>query len=66
MKLRKYYDKTAKPFAYVDATLLHPALKKKFMKKAGYEADLIEKYVRQTESRFKKEYDPMMTIERPR
>ena len=66
MKLRKYYDKTAKPFAYVDATLLHPALKKKFMRMAGYEADLIEKYVRQTESRFKKEYDPMMTIERPR
>ena len=42
-KLRKYYDKTAKPFAYIDATILHPGLKKKFMKKAGYEVDLIGK-----------------------
>ena len=41
-KLRKYYDKIDKPFAYVDATLLHPGLKKKFMKKAGYSADTIE------------------------
>src|SRR5437773_8950836 len=32
-KLRKYYDKMDKPFAYVDATLLHPGLKKKFMRK---------------------------------
>jgi len=38
-KLRKYYDKTDKPFAYVDATLLHPGLKRKFMKKAGYDGE---------------------------
>jgi len=41
-KLRQYYDKTDKPFAYVDATLLHPGLKKKFMRKAGYSTDIIE------------------------
>jgi predicted GIY-YIG superfamily endonuclease len=29
-KLRKYYDKSSKPFAYVDATILHPALKNVF------------------------------------
>ena len=56
-KLRKYYDKTDKPFAYVDATLLHPGLKKKFMKKAGYSADTIETYVKKAEMRFQKEYD---------
>src|SRR5205809_3771899 len=56
-KLRKYYDKTDKPFAYVDATLLHPGLKKKFIKKAGYSADTIETYIKKAEMRFKNEYD---------
>ena len=65
-KLRKYYDKTAKPFAYVDATILHPALKKKFMKKAGYGTDLIEEYVRGTESRFQRHYDTSRRIVPPR
>ena len=57
-KLRKYYDKTDKPFAYVDATLLHPGLKKKFMKKARYPADTIEKYVKNAEMRYQNQYDP--------
>ena len=56
-KLRKYYDKTDKPFAYIDATLLHPGLKKKFMKKAGYSADTIETHVKNAEMRFQNEYD---------
>ena len=56
-KLQKYYDKTDKPFAYVDATLLHPGLKKKFMKKAGYASDTIETYVKKAEKRFQMEYD---------
>ena len=56
-KLRKYYDKTDKPFAYVDATLLHPGLKKKFMKKVGYSADTIETYVKNAEMCFQNEYD---------
>ena len=46
---RKYYDETDKPFAYVDAILLHPGLKKKFMKKAEYSADTIETYVKKAE-----------------
>src|SRR5436305_1564459 len=56
-KLRKYYDKTDKPFAYVDVTLLHPGLKKKFMKKARYSADTIEKYVKNAEMRYQNQYD---------
>jgi len=67
-KLRKYYDKTDKPFAYVDASLLHPGLKKKFMKKAGYPADTIETYVKKAEMRFQKEYDttqPAPRVRRP-
>ena len=51
-KLRKYYNKTDKPVAYVDATPLNPGFKKQFMKKAGYDPDTIEKYVRQAEMRF--------------
>ena len=64
-ELTKYYNKMAKPFAYVDATLLHPALKKKFIKKAGYGADLIEEYVKGMESRFQTQYDPTKRIPRP-
>ena len=67
-KLRKYYDKTDKPFAYIDAILLHPGLKKKFMKKAGYSADTIETYVKKAEIRFQKEYDatqPAPRVRRP-
>jgi hypothetical protein len=55
-KLPKYYDKTSKLFAY-NATLLHPGLKKKFMKKAGYSANLIESYIKQAETCFQNEYD---------
>ena len=62
MKLRKYYDKTDKPFAYVDATLLHPGLKKKFMRKAGYSTDIIESYIRKAEMRYQKEYDPTQRV----
>ena len=62
MKLRKYYDKTDKPFAYVDATLLHPGLKKKFMKKARYSADTIETYVKKAEMRFQNEYDATQRV----
>ena len=61
-KLRKYYDKTDKPFAYVDATLLHPGLKKKFMRKAGYSTDIIESYVRKAEMRYQKYYDPTQRV----
>src|SRR5579859_504291 len=65
-KLRKYYDKTDKPFAYVDATLLHPGLKRKFMKKPGYDAETIDTYIRQAETRFRRGYDTMRTISRVR
>jgi hAT family C-terminal dimerisation region len=65
-KLRKYYDKTGKPFAYIDATLLHPDLKKKFMRKAGYSANLIENYVKQAETRFQNEYDSTQCAPRNR
>ena len=65
-KLRKYYDKTDKPFAYVDATLLHPGLKKKFMKKAGYSVDTIETYVKNAEMRFQNEYDVTQRVSRGR
>jgi len=58
VKLRTYYDKTNKPYAYVDATLLHPGLKKRFMKKAGYGEDTILKFIREAEARFSKNYDP--------
>jgi len=30
-KLKDYYSKTGRPFAFIDATLLHPALKVSFM-----------------------------------
>jgi hypothetical protein len=56
-KLRRYYDKTSKPYAYVDATLLHPALKTRFMKRAGYTDTMIEQYVKETESRYRQHYD---------
>src|SRR5437762_6742560 len=62
-KLRKYYDKTDKPFAYVDATLLHPGLKK-FMKKAGYSVDTIETYVKKAEMRFQNKYDATQRVPR--
>ena len=57
MKLRKYYDKTDKPFTYVDATLLHPGLKK-FIQKAGYDTDTVHNYIKQAETRYQKGYDP--------
>ena len=56
-KLRKYYDRTDRPFAYVDATLLHPGLKVRSMEKSGYSAELIEKYVKEAEARYIKFYD---------
>lgn len=56
-KLREYYDRTDRPFAYIDATLLHPALKASFMKKAKYSPDDIERYKKEGESRFQKDYD---------
>src|SRR5438046_1861210 len=65
-KLQKYYDKTDKPFAYVDATLLHPGLKKKFMKKARYSADTIETYVKKAEMHFQNEYDATQRVPRGR
>lgn len=43
-KLSKYYTKTDRPFTFVDATLLHPALKLQFMKKSGYGDDKIKQY----------------------
>jgi hypothetical protein len=46
-KLRKYYDASGRPNAFVDATLLHPALKVGFMKKSKYDEELIERYKRQ-------------------
>jgi hypothetical protein len=44
-KLCRYYNKTSKLYAYVDATLLHLALKTHFMKRAGYGDIMIEQYV---------------------
>ena len=46
-----------KPFAYVDAILLHPGLKKKSMKKAGHSVDAIESYIKKAEMQFQNEYD---------
>jgi hAT family C-terminal dimerisation region len=57
-KLRTYYDKTSKPFAYVDATLLHPALKTRFMKRAGYGDEMIQQYIKEAEARYQQYYDP--------
>ena len=51
-KLRKYYNKMDKPFVYVDATLLHPGLKKKFMQKARYDTDTVHNYVKPVEMRY--------------
>jgi len=65
-KLRKYYDKTDKPFAYMDATLLHPGLKKKFMQKAGYDTDTVHNYVKQAEMRYQNGYDPAQHAPRGR
>src|SRR5579859_6399106 len=65
-KLKKYYDKSAKPFAYVDATILHPALKNRFFKSASYNTDLIEEYTKSAQLRFQKQYDPpTRTARRP-
>ena len=55
-KLRKYYNKTNKLFVYVDATLLHPGLKK-FMQKAGYDINTVHNYIKQAEMRYQNEYD---------
>ena len=62
IKFRKYYDKTAKSFAYIDAIILHLILKKKFMKKTRYEVDFIEKYIREMKSRFQRHYDIIRRI----
>ena len=43
-KLRNYYDKTDLPYAFVDATLLHPKLKVGFMTKANCGGINIERY----------------------
>lgn len=56
-KLGDYYSKTGRPFAFIDATLLHPALKVSFMRKANYEADVIESYKRDGEKRFYEGYE---------
>lgn len=56
-KLRDYYDKSGKPFAVVDATLLHPALKVSFMKKCGYDDKIIENYKTEAQNRFNEYYD---------
>lgn len=63
-KLRKYYDKSSKPFAYVDATILHPALKNRFFKTAGYDATIIDGYTKASQARFQKEYDPPSRVTR--
>src|SRR5579859_2224430 len=63
-KLRKYYDKSAKPFAYIDATILHPALKNRFFKSAGYSMDLIDEYTNASQLRFQKQYDPPNRVTR--
>ena len=55
-KLSKYYAKTDHPFAFVDATLLHPALKLQFMKKSGYGDDKIKQYENQAHMRFARLY----------
>jgi hypothetical protein len=56
-KLRTYYDKTDKSYAHVNATLLHPGLKRRFMKKAGYPEGTISKYISEAQTRFSKNYD---------
>lgn len=57
-KLHKYYDRTECPFAYVNATLLHPALKVRFMEKSDYPIETIELYRKEAEERYIKFYDP--------
>ena len=44
VKLRDYYDESGKPFAFIDATLLHPKLKISFMIKANYDKSDISQY----------------------
>jgi hAT family C-terminal dimerisation region len=56
-KLRKYYKATDTRFAFAEATLLHPALKTSFMKRAKYDPDQIEEFTRDVESRFIVDYD---------
>jgi hypothetical protein len=56
-KLRKYYNASGKPNAFVDAIFLHPALKVGFMKKSKYDEELIKCYKRQAEQRFNSSYD---------
>ena len=61
-KFRKYYYKTDIPFAYIDATLLHPGLKKKFMREARYPAGIIESYIKKAEMHFQNDYDPTQWV----
>src|SRR5690348_15536377 len=51
-KLQKYYYASDKPIALIDSTLLHPALKVKFMNSAGYKEQDINRYRAEAEKRF--------------
>ena len=62
IKLRKYYDKSDKPFEYVNVTLLYPYLKKKFMQKARYNTDIVHNYIKQAELCYQNEYDPAQHV----
>src|SRR5579859_4019065 len=62
-KLRKYYDKSAKPYVYVDATILHPARKNRFFKTAGYSMELIDEYTKASQSRYQKNYSPPTRVQ---
>ena len=55
-KLRKYYKSSDKPMALIDSTLLHPALKVKFMNSVGYKERDINRYRAEAEKRFTDQY----------
>ena len=57
LQFSQLYNKIDKPFAYINATLLYPGLKKRFMKKVEYLADTIEMYVNKAEIHFQNEYN---------
>jgi hAT family C-terminal dimerisation region len=61
-KFRKYYDRTGKPFAFIDGTILHPARKVKWIKKTYGQPYAVE-YVQQCRQRFERSYsgEPMRT-----
>src|SRR5579859_4710018 len=56
-KLCDYYSNTERPFAFIDSTLLQPALKVSFMKKAKYSDDDITNYKREGEQPYHRSYD---------